>query len=103
MTPWRKHLCRLLVLLTLTVAWGCTDKRRPPPRQNVYIQPLPPQTIISRADVQFQNQTTEALQMTTKGGSLYLTGRPFGFSRWDISSNPESPQVIFAVSDEINN
>jgi hypothetical protein len=41
--------------------------------------------------------------MKTQGNSLYLTGMPFGFAAWDIGSNPQSPMLLFAVSDNINN
>jgi hypothetical protein len=69
--------------------------------------PLNPQSNITQsglvyaASVQFNNQQTTALKMQMIGGSLYMTGYPFGFARWETSQNPESPTLTFAASDNI--
>jgi hypothetical protein len=39
--------------------------------------------------------------MLVKGSSLILSGKPFGFSLWDIGTNPLSPRMLYAYSDNI--
>ncbi|MCB0405678.1 MAG: hypothetical protein KDD51_12925 [Bdellovibrionales bacterium] len=89
--------------LVLSLFTACTDKR---PREiieepQVISQPLP--VVEAVADIQFDGGVTEVHKMTVDNGSLYLTGKPFAFSRWNLSADPESPTVVFAASDNINN
>lgn len=53
------------------------------------------------ADVVFQGVDTSVVQMAVKGNSLFLTGYPFLFSRWDIGSEPENPRLLAAASRDI--
>jgi len=86
---------------------GCTDRRPPPPAAPVVYrtppQPPPRTSVESVAEVRFQNADTTVLAMTRRGNSVFLTGRPFGFMRWDVGANPESPRLTFAASDDIVN
>jgi hypothetical protein len=79
---------------------ACTD-RRPKTDFPNSVHVTPPEQILPVAEVQFEGQSTEAQQMVVRGGSLFLTGRPFGFSRWDVGANAESPRLTFAASDQI--
>lgn len=100
-TSWEKQLRFSLLLASVAlIQWGCTNRSFVPfePQQ----QAIPaPQVVEAVADVQFQGQPTQALGMKIHSGSLYLIGRPFGFSRWNISADPENPVLTFAASDNI--
>jgi hypothetical protein len=94
----------VITILILTLQWGCTDRRAP---RGVPVTLSAVSNTISSAlkqvaDVKFQNNDTQVTSMIQKNGSLYLTGRPFGFSRWDVSVDPESPSLTFAASDQID-
>lgn len=80
---------------------GCTDRRAPKitPRE---VQYAPQQILQNVAEVQFQESDTITLNMVTSGGSIYLTGRPFGFAKWDVSADPENPHLTFSASDRID-
>lgn len=92
--PWTAVLIFILIN-------GCTDRRRPKFSPQQF--PENPESALDLvADVQFLGKDTQVLQMTIQGSSLYLTGRPFGFSRWDIGSSPEDPKIIFAASNSID-
>jgi hypothetical protein len=39
--------------------------------------------------------------MVVSGPTLFLVGRPFGFSLWDVGTNPLSPRMQYAYSDNI--
>lgn len=105
MTAWRKQLGTLVTIGVLTLQWGCTD-RRTPRAAPVHLNKQVTQTITSSAksvaSVKFQNADTEVLNMVQKTGSLFLTGRPFGFSRWDVAADAENPHLTFAASDQID-
>jgi hypothetical protein len=66
-------------------------------------------TLHSVGDVQPKNPATGqvsnivGLQMTQRNGALYIVGRPIGFTKWDITSDPESPYPTFTASDNIAN
>lgn len=90
----------VFVILALFVLVSCTDRRQPKFSPNQFPQ-SPEPTIDLVAEVQFMAKTTEVLQMAVEGNSLYVTGRPFGFSRWEIGTNPEEPKIIFAASNAI--
>lgn len=88
-----------LGLFLLIILPACTD-RRPKLFSNQISKP--PESAVSLvATVQFDQKPTSALQMVVTGSSLFLTGRPFGFARWDVGSDPESPRLTFAASDNI--
>lgn len=82
---------------------GCTDRRVPIRKVPVKINnSLPPQSLYEVATVQYNNQNTTVWNMVSKGGSLYLTGTPFGFAKWEIGPDPENPQLTFAVATAID-
>ncbi len=90
------------ILLVLATAVACTDGRPSREQVQLFTNIVPPATtLVAAADVKFGGKNTDSLQMTIKGNSLFLTGRPFGFSRWEIGSAPESPSLTFAASDQI--
>lgn len=90
------------LLLLVVVLASCTDGRSSRgPVQILSVTPPPTTGLVSAASVQFGGRATDSLQMMIKGNSLFLTGRPFGFSRWDIGSDPESPVLTFAASDQL--
>ncbi|MSP19448.1 MAG: hypothetical protein EXR74_07745 [Bdellovibrionales bacterium] len=57
--------------------------------------------LIKQVTIRFNRKETSAQQMLIRGASMYLSGRPFGFSNWDVGSNPLSPRIQFAFSDNI--
>lgn len=82
---------------------ACTDGRTPIPRVALRIDSnLPEQSLFEVAQVKFNNQEVRSWNQVRQGNSLYLTGTPFGFSRWDIGANPENPQLVFSVSNQID-
>lgn len=94
----RKAACVGIAMFGLV---ACTD-HTPPPAPPVSSAPVNYGSSVNHvADVQFAGQPTQVLQMTVYQGSLYLTGRPFGLSRWNISADPQNPSLIFAMSDDI--
>lgn len=89
--------------LVLVAGSGCTDDRRPEETFVPEVQAAPPVTDVNpAAEVQFQGQETQVLTMQLRGNSLFMTGRPFGFMRWDVGANAESPHLTFAASDQID-
>lgn len=96
-----------LGLLMLSLL-GCTDGRRIEPVQDV-VTPPPVDTqgigtsVLKVQRVLFDGGTTRVLAMQRQGNSLYLTGYPFAFMRWDISANAEDPTITFAAKDNITN
>lgn len=90
---------RWIFILIGFVCIGCTDRRRKFLPQEFSTPQAAPITRV--AQVQFDGSPTQVLQMSLVDNSLYLTGRPFGFSRWDVGSDPENPRLIFAASDDI--
>jgi len=89
----------LTISLIFLAVIACTDKRKPPPVENQAINLPTGLDLVST--VQFNGQPSQAYQMKSHEGSLYVTGTSFGFSRWDISSDPENPSLTFAMSDNI--
>jgi hypothetical protein len=105
MTGYRRQLGFFIAFAVLTAQWGCTN-RQVMGTANLQMGPINSLTTAALknvAEVQFQNNPTEVLTIQNRGdGSLYMTGRPFGFSGWDISTNPENPTLNFAASDQID-
>ena len=100
----KHHVTQLgisLLLLTLGIS-ACTDRHIAPVRAPSLLQQLPPQRLLAVNDIQFNNQPTTVLQMLVQDSSLYLTGRPFGFSKWDIGVDAENPHLTFAASTQID-
>lgn len=97
-----KNLIQGLLALTVFVA-GCTDNRS----KTLQVKPGPiPSTVTGSSlvfvsDRQFNGTATVVQQMQIKGSSLFMTGRPFGFTRWEVSPNPENPSKTFAIADNI--
>lgn len=89
-------------LLVLIAASACTDKRTPERKMPVQIGNLPPQTLQAVSDIRINGQDISAFQMTQKAGALYLTGTPFFFTKWDISSDAESPHQTFVAKDDVD-
>ena len=94
---------RHLGLSILFVLAGCNDARVVDPATN--LQDLPGRAVagslIPKIKIRFDQKQTITQQMFINGASMYLSGRPFGFSSWDIGSNPLSPRLQFAFSDNI--
>jgi hypothetical protein len=91
----------LLLILFVALFSGCTEKKSEKKLASLRPRRMPAQVLAPVSEVMFDGQEMVALQMTQKAGALYLTGRPFGFSRWDITANPEAPHMTFAASDNI--
>ena len=91
-----RQLAFSLILIFLS---ACTDSRT----RQAMLQfgggrsGIPGLTAVS--SVHFDGKITSTSQMVTRGGSLFLSGRPFGLSHWNIGTNPSSPFVLFAYSD----
>lgn len=86
---------------TLMVTTACTDRRA-----EAEIQTGPtraPSNFLAAAEVRYNQEDTQVFQMQYKAGSLYLTGKPFAFMRWDVDSDPENPALIAAAARDINN
>jgi hypothetical protein len=95
-----------LIILALLFLISCTEKKNPPapPKQTLNSTVSP---IYAIGDVKHKNPATGAiedivaLQMMQKNGSLFVTGRPIAFAKWDITSNPEDPHPTFTASDNM--
>src|SRR5437764_766506 len=91
------QLSLILATFGVLLLAGCTENRAIEKKtQNVVLPQA--QGISAVADVQFNQQPFEAMQMTIKGGYLYVTGTAMFFSKWDITSDPESPHLSFYAS-----
>lgn len=92
----------LFVLLTLATV-ACQDGRKLVVAPQQFSQPYysAPLTLQAASEVRFQNQDIQVQQMVMRAGSLFLTGKPFGFARWEVSADPENPSLTFAASDRI--
>lgn len=88
-------------LLFLTLS-ACTDKRTQEKKLPVQLGRLPPQVLEAVSDVRINGQDITAYQMTQKAGALYLTGVPFGFTKWDVLSDAEAPHPTFIAADDID-
>lgn len=93
----------LFISIGATVLTNCTDRRpfeMPDPRQ---LESNIPETATAVADVFAPGERVlQALQLSVSGRSLYLTGKPFAFARWDVSADPEDPSVTFSAADDLN-
>jgi hypothetical protein len=88
------------VVLALSVT-ACTDRR--PKETQVGPPPavIPVSTIVLVGGRQFDGKDTIVQQMTVKGSSLYISGRPFAFARLELSPKPEAPSITFAASNTL--
>lgn len=102
MASWVRHLRDIGLFLLAGLLLSCTERRQNPPVEPVIIQHKQAEVLEAVADVQFDGGDTQVLQMFVKSNSLYLTGFPFGFSRWDIGADAEAPQLTFAASDQLD-
>lgn len=103
----------LLILASGLLTSACTDSRSATAaasgqNSNTQINKNATSTNISQlvqaAEVKVPNQNgdpTVAYQLQVRGTSLFVTGRPFMFTRWEISPNPENPIKTFAAADNI--
>lgn len=99
----KRHQKTIALFLFVTALLGCTDRRIPFTKVPVKINSsLPPQSLIEVADVKYDQKDTTVWTMVNKGDSIFLTGAPFGFARWEIGPNPENPQLTFAVATQID-
>jgi len=99
----KRHLSFFLVSLIATGLVACTDRRIPIRKIPVKINnQLPPQSLIEVADVRYNDQDTTVWTMVNKNDSIYVTGTPFGFAKWEVGPDPESPQLTFAVATQID-
>lgn len=96
-----RHFTLLSILFILA---GCNDARVADPMSQ--LQGLPGRgaagPLIPKVKIHFDQKQTETHQMLISGSSMFLSGAPFGFSTWDIGSNPIGPRLQFAFSDNIN-
>ncbi len=94
----------LSLLISLILA-GCNDSRVQDPFERALSLGLPSSstaTILTpKANIRFDQKQTITQKMLIKGASMYLSGRPFGYSHWDVGSNPLVPRLQFAYSDNI--
>lgn len=83
---------------------ACTDGRIPKADavRMSYVEPPPRTNVSAVQEIRFNGKDIEVSQITIKGNSLFMTGRPFGMMRADIGANAELPQKTFAVSDTID-
>ncbi len=88
-------------LVTVLSLVRCTDGR-PSRRQVELLTQTPPPATALEAVALSEPFGGNAFQMTVKGSSLFLAGRVFGFSRWEIGATPENPVKTFAASDQID-
>lgn len=96
---------RLVVVgLLLSVLLGACTDRRPKPQttrsSTVNSNTGPLEEI---AAVYYDDQDTTVVSMATSGNSLFLTGYPFIFSRWDIGAEPENPKLLASAKKDIFN
>ena len=89
----------LFLMLSLS---ACTDGRIPKQAPVRVTRSAPQTRLIEAADIQFDQQDTDVYQMVIKGDSLFMTGTPFGFMRWNVGANAESPELTFAAADQID-
>ncbi len=81
---------------------GCNDARKVAPSTSLFNGSTDgSRGLIKRVTIRFDKKETSAQQMLIRGASMYLSGRPFGFSNWDVGSNPLAPRIQFAFSDNI--
>jgi hypothetical protein len=93
------HLVAALIAVFSLVR--CTDGR-PSRRQVELLTQAPPPATSLEAVPLAEPFGGNAFQMAVSGSSLFLAGRVFGFSRWEIGATPESPIKTFAASDQID-
>jgi len=92
---------RIIAATLLLLLAACTDGRSPLVVQEASNLPNTG-PLLQVANVQFGGQNTAVNQMQVAYGSLFLTGTPFVFARWDITASPESPHQTFAASDNVS-
>lgn len=95
-------LLSAMTLLFCVTLLSCTDKRMKAVTRRSATNYGDSGPLSEVADVTFKEQETTAVNMAMSGGSLYLTGYPFGFSRWDVGAEPEEPRLLAAASDRID-
>lgn len=99
----------MYLLLSLSIGLilsGCNDARQPDPLELALQRGLPTRatnSIISKkVAIQFNQEVTETSKMLIQGSTLFLAGQPYGFSYWDIGSNPLQPRFQFASREHLN-
>jgi len=93
----------LTALVGMLVTSACTDKRQtgaPPLREKIQTEIRSSMQFV--ADVTFGGAAMNVLTVAASKGSFYVTGFPFGFARFDVSSNPVQPQLVYAAKNNIN-
>jgi hypothetical protein len=93
------HLIAALIALVSLVR--CTDGRPSRKQVEMLTQAAPPATALESVTLS-QPFGGNALQMAVSGSSLFLAGRVYGFSRWEIGSSPENPVKTFAASEQLD-
>lgn len=89
-------------LLTSALLMGCTDGRPSNLLQLGGITTTSGTTLVPASDVQFDGQSTTIQQMAIVNGSLFATGKPFGFARMEIAQDMENPSLTFAISKQLD-
>ncbi len=92
----------------VTLISACTDGR-PSTFAEISAQTLSSSAstkLTARGDIRYkvngQAQATYADQITMHGGSLFMTGRPMGFSRLEIAQDMENPSITFTMRSQID-
>ncbi len=93
------HRIALLALALLVSA--CTEPLGSQGLTQSGASNLPAGPLIQVSAVQFGGQNTAAQQMQVSNGTLYLTGTPFMFAEWNISTDPENPIETFAATNNV--
>lgn len=92
---------QLGLFFILALLGGCTDSRIDNSPAVLSPRAAGIRGLTPVASVHFDGSTTETQQMLVRGPTLFLTGKPFGFSIWDIGSVPTSPVLQFAYKGRI--
>lgn len=97
----------LLGISIVLLTGGCTDSREIDPltralQSGGLVGRSNASVLTPKVSVQFDGKATLTQKMLIHGSQLILSGVPFGFSNWDIGSNPLSPRLQFAYATNIN-
>lgn len=92
----------LVLATSLVVTSACTDDRTqpaPPIREKIQTEIRSSMQFVG--DVTFGNKAMNVMSIQASFGSFYVTGSDFGFAKFDVSSDPTRPQLIFAARNNL--
>ncbi|NBX68550.1 MAG: hypothetical protein EBR01_06270 [Proteobacteria bacterium] len=92
--------------LTIFLA-GCNDARQVDPLTRAlesggFVSRVTNSVLTPKISIQYDGKATATQKMLIHGSQLILSGHPFGFSNWDVGSNPLNPRLQFAYAININ-